>query len=427
MNNPAPMAAASGQSVSPKSSMWSGMSVLSDEEDSAMSRFSSSSYVSGALPTGSNGKLKQVVTSFDMSPVAGATEAESPSSAQQPRSQPMRRNASARKLNFDDATMAVPTQPPVLLSQRSQELAQQQQQQQLQQQQQQLQQQQSAELAAAQKRIEELQKQVVAVQEAASASAKEAEELKGQLAERHVELEEIKAQVRARDAWLEKEEERRLELEARLREAQARGAMAEADLKAAAAELENRDHVIAEMRSKSKPPLVSGELGRVMGASGKQADVIAYLSKELEHDKEANEAHQQRVRFLANQLAETERRGKGELELREAHCEALRETVAALRRRAAGDAATGLLARQVEELKREYFQALGVGMKLNLAMQGQNVNLDLASLYDEARDALPYADWNRFLSLKLSLQMEASAAKRQSLMAELAQLHRKHK
>jgi DNA repair exonuclease SbcCD ATPase subunit len=327
--------------------------------------------------------------------------------------------------------MAVPTQPPALVSQRSQEIAQQQQQQQvLQQQQQQLQQQQqqqSAELAVAQKRIEELQRQVDSAREAAKASVKDAEELRGQLAEKCVELEEVKTQVRARDGWLEKEEERRLDVETRLREAQARGAMAEGDLKAAAAELENRDHVIADLRSKTAQPVLSGELGRVMGTSGKTADMIAYLGKELEHEKEANEAHQQRVRFLATQLAETERRGKSELELRDAHCEALRETVARLRLRAAGDAATGTLAKQVEELKREYFQALGVGMKLNLAMQGQNVNVDLASLYDEVRDTLPYADWNRFLSLKLSLQTEASAARRQSLMAELAQLHRPRK
>ncbi len=79
----------------------------------------------------------------------------------------------------------------------------------------------------------------------------------------------------------------------------------------------------------------------------------------------------------------------------------------------------------VEDLKREFFQALGVGMKLNLMMQGQSANLDLSSLYEEVRDALPYSEWNKYLSLKLSLDLQPK--KRDSIAGELAQLFRKNK
>lgn len=127
------------------------------------------------------------------------------------------------------------------------------------------------------------------------------------------------------------------------------------------------------------------------------------------------------MRFLAGQLGQLERSSRCEAELHAAQYAALQQRFDRLRSERRGDEATTTM---TEELKREYFQALGVGMKLNMALQGQNPNLDLASLYDEARDTLPYTDWNRFLSLKLSLELQPK--KRDSISAELTQLFRKN-
>jgi hypothetical protein len=142
--------------------------------------------------------------------------------------------------------------------------------------------------------------------------------------------------------------------------------------------------------------------------------------------KEANEAHQQRVRFLAGQLAQLERSSKAELELKESQLIVMQERVQKLRSELNGSgAAVAVDVKAIEELKREFFQALGVGMKLNLAIQGQSANLDLTSLYEEVRDSLHYSEWNRYLSLKLFLDLQPK--KRESITLELAQLFKKNK
>jgi hypothetical protein len=158
--------------------------------------------------------------------------------------------------------------------------------------------------------------------------------------------------------------------------------------------------------------------GNSSKTAAKQNEMIVYLGKELEHEKEANEAHQQRVRFLATQLAHVERHATGEIDVRESHIDALKQRVQQLKEKRSSDEVLAEMQRVVDGLKREYFQALGVGMKLNLAMGGQNVNLDLTSLYDEVSESLPYTNWNRYLSLKLS--QELNPDHRASITTELS-------
>ena len=73
-------------------------------------------------------------------------------------------------------------------------------------------------------------------------------------------------------------------------------------------------------------------------------------------EKEANEAHQQRVRFLAGQLASTERRASGETSLKEAQLAAIQSR---LRQTQAGQETKET--KEGEELRREYFQVVKVG------------------------------------------------------------------
>jgi len=75
-------------------------------------------------------------------------------------------------------------------------------------------------------------------------------------------------------------EEERAELERELREARARRALAEEERAVAERELAGRDLLVAELRSRP----ASAELGRLQ-QSAKQADVVAFLSRELEHEK----------------------------------------------------------------------------------------------------------------------------------------------
>ena len=75
---------------------------------------------------------------------------------------------------------------------------------------------------------------------------------------------------------------------------------------------------------------------------------------------------------------------------------ALRKT---LKRRdeEAGDAA---LRQELKALERDYFMALGIGLKLHLASQGLSVNVDVTALFSEVADVLPHSLYNRYLSLR---------------------------
>jgi hypothetical protein len=391
----------------PKSSVWSGMSVISDDEDSSahlsylaarLSAASSHSSVSVSAPSEAASPPEPSpgpapASTFELSPL------DSPASRSG--SLPgVRKSASARKLDFDEAppvsaaTTAV--LPPYLVKQKSIELVQLQSQHQ--------------EMTL---RCEELARQLQAANARCLHAETEVDVVRKLLREREAELEEVRSSTKHQ---LHAEQEKRETLEAENREAKARRAMAEEELQVVSRDLASRELLVSDLRGKLKQEgaPVSAELAR-MGTS-KQGDVVAFLSRELEHEKDANEAHQQRVRFLAGQLAQLERQTRGENELREAQMSALQERLAK-EKSARGEGVA------VEELKREYFQALGVGMKLNLAMQGQNANLDVSSLFEEVRDTLPFQDWNRFLSLKLSLDLQPK--KRESLTAELTQLFRK--
>lgn len=56
----------------------------------------------------------------------------------------------------------------------------------------------------------------------------------------------------------------------------------------------------------------------------------------------------------------------------------------------------GLSVEDVEVLQKEYFFALAVGIKLNLAIQGINVNLNAASLWEAAKK-MEFRDWNGWI------------------------------
>ena len=52
-------------------------------------------------------------------------------------------------------------------------------------------------------------------------------------------------------------------------------------------------------------------------AAARQKEIILSLSKELEHEREVNDANQQRVRFMATQLNDADWKSKLELEQRD--------------------------------------------------------------------------------------------------------------
>lgn len=127
---------------------------------------------------------------------------------------------------------------------------------------------------------------------------------------------------------------------------------------------------------------------------------------------------------MAQQLAEVEKRSKTEIDLRDVAVEYTRvQNVRLKERLAEARLASGVdpqLLAQFETLKREYFHALGVGMKLNLAMQGQLANVDLMALYEQVSDTLPFTQWNKFLSLSLAAELNPS--KHEAITAQLNSL-----
>ena len=56
-------------------------------------------------------------------------------------------------------------------------------------------------------------------------------------------------------------------------------------------------------------------------------------------------------------------------------------------------------------------------MKLDLAMQGRNANVDLMELYGQVSDTLPFTLWNKYLSLALARELDP--AKRESISLQL--------
>ena len=275
-----------GQSVSPpKSSVWSGMSVVSDEEDSShLSSFSSRlstasvrSSVSGIealtpeVSSPQQQQQQQQQSTFELSPF---------DSSPGPRIA-TRKTASARKLDFDEAppvsaaSSAALAAAPALLRQKSaehielttrcEELSR-------------LLQGASARAATAEQQLINARAVAETSRLAAETSRTAAEAAQKLLVEREKELEELRAAFKARERA---DEDARSELEEQLREARARRAMAEEELSITLRELQSRDMLVAELRGQSKP--VSAELSRMAGS--KQADVVAFLSRELDHEK----------------------------------------------------------------------------------------------------------------------------------------------
>jgi len=53
--------------------------------------------------------------------------------------------------------------------------------------------------------------------------------------------------------------------------------------------------------------------------------------------------------------------------------------------------------KDMEELKKEYFYALGISIKLNQTLNGYSFNLDISKLYEEAK-YLGFREWNGWLN-----------------------------
>lgn len=258
----------------------------------------------------------------------------------------------------------------------------------------------------------QLHEQLAALKEALLASKKEAADARYLADIRAREVAAMKNELKAREIAFDRETERAQVLDEKLLVRAARVESLERDLVEANEELERRNLLISNLRANGRQSL-TGDLTRLVasmgpGGTGRQKEVIMSLAKELEHERDANEAHQQRVQFMATQLSETERRAKADLHLRDATVELCRAQNVQLRERlhaarVAAGADPNLLA-ELEALKREYFQALGVGMKLNLAMQGETANLDLRSLFDQYC-SVPFTHWNKILSLELAREL----------------------
>jgi len=56
---------------------------------------------------------------------------------------------------------------------------------------------------------------------------------------------------------------------------------------------------------------------------------------------------------------------------------------------------------ELAEVKRSYFFSLGVGMKLNLSIQGKPCNINVAQLFEEANSTVPFRLWNAWLTSKI--------------------------
>ena len=61
------------------------------------------------------------------------------------------------------------------------------------------------------------------------------------------------------------------------------------------------------------------------------------------------------------------------------------------------------LERENLNLKKEYFLALAVSVKLNRSLEGKLSNLDIISLYEKAvTDNVPFKAWPNFISSQLA-------------------------
>jgi hypothetical protein len=281
---PAGQPSPAGQSVSPpKSSVWSGMSVVSDEEDnsqlsytsSRLSSLSARSSISAleAVSPGESSPVQQPApqqTTFELSPFES-------SSAPRQSVAGLRKTNSARKLDFDDAPpVSAASTAPLLLRQKSGEQLG------------------DSPGAAVASRVDELgrllqqassrlalaEQQLSAARVQRDAEANEAQKLRDELNR----VQETMATLQ-NDATMQRrrEEERCQNLEDELREAKVRRQLVEQELETTRRELRDSQLLLAEQNRTRPQNLVAPELARL--ASARQPDVVAFLSRELENEK----------------------------------------------------------------------------------------------------------------------------------------------
>ena len=396
-------------SVSPRSSAWSGMSVMSeDDEDSA-------------VPDPSTPIMREQEP--EESPLNRSTE--QTRSAMSFRMSPERKSSAKKLLSFEheeSAPAAVITAAPVVaepvVSERELQLERENKDM-------------TARFAAMDARFKH--EEVLRLQAESTVAA-----LREEVSRAGQQMAQLREAARKDREALEVAEQE-------AREARMRGTVAEGDLRAARGDLD------AERARREKPVPLSSELGRLLGLgegpmsggggsssslSGLRgpssrrglAESLTEAVRELEKEREASEAQRERVRFLAGQLDQASRMAAAQLSLHEATVAALRHRLRRAREEREKEENGGERADSDESaleisLKREYFMALGVSMKLQLAAQGEVANLDVSSLYAaEVADVLPPALFNRYLSLRIDQHLYP--ARRAQLTEDIASMLR---
>jgi len=125
----------------------------------------------------------------------------------------------------------------------------------------------------------------------------------------------------------------------------------------------------------------------------------------IEKLREANHAHKAQNAMLTRELRNKERDSESMLQLHKAELDELRKEVIALRAeklaieesRLTGAGLKKSFLDEVEHMRKEFFHALCLSIKLDLALRGTAYNGDLRLLYDVAKKQ-HYSTWHRLLT-----------------------------
>lgn len=184
----------------------------------------------------------------------------------------------------------------------------------------------------------------------------------------------------------------------------------ESQLDALREEITLKNTQIAQLGSQLKDKKASGAAESVPSA-------LHRLQQELDTSKLAADAHRTQNAFLERTIQQLvddkaiEAKAKAaktqhlreELELRRQEILELRSSIFS----GNGPQLTRQYMKDHEELQREFFFALALGIKLNRMVQGQSTNLDVARLWEQARH-LHFSEWNRWIQAEVSGKHQAA-------------------
>jgi PH domain len=156
--------------------------------------------------------------------------------------------------------------------------------------------------------------------------------------------------------------------------------------------------------------------GRGGAGAGRDSEAprAAALVAEL---RESCKAHQTQSAFLSAELTRVEQSSKAQLKAKDEHLDDLKRELADVRHAYQQLRKKALLAEgvdddalsELEKVRKELFYALAVGIKLNLALNGTSCNVDIASMYEDARN-IDYRRWNDWIMRQIERSSPSSSS-----------------